>query len=108
MKTILVLLYPFVPHLVSELWTEIADEKSLDETGWPAYAEDVIEPERLLIVVQVDGRVRGKITVSADASRESIEAEALQDARVTSFLQGRKIQRIVQVPRRLVNIVLEG
>jgi len=108
LKTILVLLYPFVPHLVSELWTEIAGEKSLDETGWPAYAEDAIEPERLLIVVQVDGRVRGKITVAADASRESIEAEALQDARVTSFLQGRKIQRIVQVPRRLVNIVLEG
>jgi leucyl-tRNA synthetase len=108
LKTILVLLYPFVPHLMSELWTEIADEKSLDETGWPAYAEDAIEPERLLIVVQVDGRVRGKITVSADASRESIEAEALQDARVISFLQGRKIQRIVQVPRRLVNIVLEG
>ncbi|OGQ82498.1 MAG: leucine--tRNA ligase [Deltaproteobacteria bacterium RIFCSPLOWO2_12_FULL_60_19] len=108
LKTILVLLYPFVPHLVSELWTEIASEKSLDETGWPAYAEKVIEPERLLIVVQVDGRVRGKITVPGDASGESIEAEALRDSRVTSFLQGRKIQRIVQVPRRLVNIVLEG
>ena len=59
-------------------------------------------------MVQVDGRVRGKITVAADASRESIEAEALGDSRVTTFLQGRKIQRIVQVPRRLVNIVLEG
>ena len=108
LKTVLVLLYPFVPHLVSELWTEIAGEKSLDETGWPAYAESVIEPERLLIVVQVDGRVRGRITVPADASRESIEAEALRDSRVTSFLQGRKIQRVIQVPRRLVNIVLEG
>ena len=69
---------------------------------------EALEEERLLIVVQVDGRVRGKITVPADASRELIEAEALADPKVKGFLRGKEIQRVIQVPRRLVNIVLEG
>jgi leucyl-tRNA synthetase len=76
--------------------------------SWPSYSEDALEEERLLVVVQVDGKVRGRITVPADASSESIEAEALADPKVKGFLAGKEIQRVIQVPRRLVNIVLEG
>jgi len=108
LETILILLYPFVPHIASELWENLGHQKSLEEVRWPAYSPQALEEERLLIVVQVDGKVRGKITVPADASKERIEAEALADPRVKGFLHGKEIQRVVQVPRRLVNIVLEG
>jgi len=108
LETIIVLLYPFVPHITSELWENLGQDKTLTEVRWPSYSEDALEEERLLVVVQVDGKVRGRITVPADASSESIEAEALADPKVRGFLAGKEIHRVIQVPRRLVNIVLEG
>jgi leucyl-tRNA synthetase len=60
-----------------------------------------------LIVVQVDGKVRGKLTVPADASGAALEALALEDPKVKAYVAGRRIEKIIQVPRRLVNIVLE-
>jgi leucyl-tRNA synthetase len=108
LETIVVLLYPFVPHMASELWEALGHHESLDQVRWPVYSEEALEEERLLIVVQVDGRVRGKITVPAAATAEMVEAEALADPKVKGFLHGKEIQRVVQVPRRLVNIVLEG
>ena len=107
-ETLVVLLYPFVPHIASELWESLGHRNSLEEIRWPGYSEEALEEERWLIVVQVDGRVRGRITVPADASNEFIEAEALADPKVKGFLHGKEIQRVIQVPRRLVNIVLEG
>ncbi|MBI2351617.1 MAG: leucine--tRNA ligase [Deltaproteobacteria bacterium] len=107
-ETLVVLLYPFVPHMASELWESLGHRNSLEEIRWPGYSEEALEEERRLIVVQIDGRVRGRITVPADASNEFIEAEALADPKVKGFLHGKEIQRVIQVPRRLVNIVLEG
>jgi leucyl-tRNA synthetase len=108
LETILILLYPFVPHAASELWEGLNKETALDNVSWPAYSDEALEQEKLLIVVQVDGKVRGKITVPADASGESIESEAMADPKVKAFLAGKEVRRVVQVPRRLVNIVLEG
>jgi leucyl-tRNA synthetase len=107
LETIVVLLYPFVPHMASELWEDLGHKKSLEEIPWPIYSAEALEKERLLIVIQVDGKVRGRITVPADASSEFIESEALADSKVKGFLHGKQIRRVVQVPRRLVNIVLE-
>ena len=67
-----------------------------------------IREEKLLIVVQVNGKVRGKITVPADVTQEYIETNALADPKVLSFLDGKNVRRVVYVPRRLVNIVAEG
>ncbi|MBI2985597.1 MAG: leucine--tRNA ligase [Deltaproteobacteria bacterium] len=107
-EAIVVLLYPFVPHMASELWENLGHQRGLEEIRWPAYSLEALEEERLLIVVQVDGRVRGKITVPPDASKEFIEAEALADPKVKGFLRGKEVRRVIQVPRRLVNIVSEG
>ncbi len=106
--TIVTLLYPFVPHVASELWAALGKTQPLAEVGWPAYSSEALEQEKLLIVVQVDGKVRGKITVPADASGDAVEALALADPKVKSFLAGKGVQKVIQVPRRLVNIVLEG
>jgi leucyl-tRNA synthetase len=108
LETIITLLYPFVPHITSELWESLEHKTRLDEISWPKYSDEALEEEKLLIVVQVNGKLRGKITVPANVTRERIEAEVLADPKVTGFLNGKKIQRMVHVPRRLVNIVVEG
>jgi leucyl-tRNA synthetase len=108
LETIITMLYPFVPHVASELWESLDHRGGLDAVSWPKYSEAALEEEQLLIVVQVNGKVRGKITVSADVDQTQIESEALQDQKVRSFLDGKKVQKVIHVPRRLVNIVAEG
>ena len=108
LESIMLLLAPFVPHVASELWEQSGHRERLDQVPWPTYSEAALEEEQLLIVVQVNGKVRGKMTVPAEITQERIEASAMADARVMSFCDGKKIKRVVYVPRRLVNIVVEG
>ncbi|MGZ8425221.1 MAG: leucine--tRNA ligase [Candidatus Binatia bacterium] len=108
LESIMLLLAPFVPHVASELWEQSGHDERLDHVAWPSYSEAALEEEQLLIVVQVNGKVRGKMTVPAEITQERIEASAMADARVMSFCDGKKIKRVVYVPRRLVNIVVEG
>ena len=108
METIIQLLYPFVPHLTSELWLSLEKSQALDQIPWPEYSPEALNEEQVLIVLQVNGKVRGKITVPADTQRDQVESDALAEPRVKAFIGGKKVERIVYVPRRLVNIVLEG
>jgi leucyl-tRNA synthetase len=80
----------------------------LERIPWPIYSLEALEEESLLIVVQVNGKVRGKITVPADVTQERIQSQALADSRVAGFLDGKRVRRVVYVPRRLLNIVVEG
>ncbi|MEX0803831.1 MAG: leucine--tRNA ligase [Candidatus Binatia bacterium] len=107
-EAMIILLYPFVPHLMSELWESLEKTQRLEQIPWPEYWPEALEEEHLLIVVQVNGKVRGKMTVPADVQQSQIEVNALADAKVSAFIDGKKVQRIIYVPRRLVNIVLEG
>ncbi len=106
-ETLVVLLYPFVPHVASELWESLGRWEMLEGVPWPTYSQEALAEEELVVVVQVNGKLRGRVTVQADASQEFIEAEALKDQKVKGLIQDKKIKRVVQVPRRLVNIVLE-
>jgi leucyl-tRNA synthetase len=108
LEAMIVLVSPFVPHIANELWYQLGHSESLDQVPWPNYSEAALTEDRLLIVVQVNGKVRNKITVPADMDRSRIEAEALQDERVRSVVGDRRVQKVVYVPRRLVNIVVEG
>jgi len=108
LEAVVLLLAPFVPHVASELWQELGHPGRVDQVPWPTYSSDALEEEKLLIVVQVNGKVRGKITVPADVTQERIETDALTDPKVANLLDGKKVQRVVYVPRRLVNIVVEG
>ncbi|MGH7875828.1 MAG: leucine--tRNA ligase [Candidatus Binatia bacterium] len=108
LETIIVLLAPFVPHAANELWEQTGHRESLDQVSWPSFSVEALEEEKLLIVIQVNGKVRGKITVAADVTEERIQTEALADSKVVGFIDGKKVQRVVYVPRRLVNIVVEG
>ncbi|HWP59251.1 MAG TPA: leucine--tRNA ligase [Candidatus Acidoferrales bacterium] len=106
-ETIVQLLYPFVPHIASELWECLGHAEGLEAASWPTYLSRALEEAELNIVVQVNGKVRSRISVPADAGAELIENEALSDPRVRGFIRSRPVRRVVQVPRRLVNIVVE-
>ena len=108
LETEIVLLSPFVPHIASELWERLGHSEPLADMGWPEYSEAALAQEERLIVVQVNGKLRGKVAVPADAPPEHVESAALADPKVAAFLDGRPVGRVVQVPGRLVNIVLEG
>ena len=107
-ETIIALLYPFVPHVASELWESLGRREPLESIPWPKFSQEALSEEELVVVVQVNGKLRGKVTVPANSSQEFIEAEALKDKKVEGFIRDKKIKRVIQVPRRLVNIVLEG
>jgi leucyl-tRNA synthetase len=107
-EAMIIMLAPFVPHVASELWEQLGHRERLDSIAWPCFSEAALAEEQLLIVVQVNGKVRGKITVPAAMSDDEIKAAALADSKVAAFIDGKKIQRVLYVPRRLVNIVVEG
>ncbi len=108
LETEVVLLAPFVPHVASELWQRLGHRESLAEVAWPEHSEAALVQETRLIVVQVNGKLRGKISVPAGAAEEDVESAALADPKVAGFLDGRSVKRVIQVPGRLVNIVIGG
>ncbi len=105
-EAVVMLLCPFVPHICEELWQNLGHENSLDENGWPVFDEKALIADSLLIVVQVNGKVRGKVTVPADADKEAIEATALADTNVARFIEGKTVRKVIVVPGRLVNVVV--
>ena len=110
MRTLLVLLNPFAPHLTSELW-EILNNKFEDMRGditeqqWPSYDERFLVEDEIEIVVQVNGKLRDKLTVALDAADSEVEAAALALPKIKDLLAGKTVRKVVIVPKKLVNIV---
>ncbi len=100
------LLGPFAPHFAEELWQYLGHDQRLDAYGWPEWDEKVLVSETVLIVVQVNGKVRGKVTVPADADRKVVEETALGDPNVLRYLEGKTVRKVIVVPGRLVNVVV--
>jgi len=99
------LLHPFVPHVTEELWAALGHEPSVLAAGWPEYDEAACAEDVLEIPIQVNGKLRARITVPADASEEEIRAVALGSERVKEVLGGATVRKVIVVPGRLVNIV---
>ncbi|MGH7369303.1 MAG: class I tRNA ligase family protein, partial [Candidatus Methylomirabilaceae bacterium] len=104
-ETLLMLLSPFAPHLCEELWERIGRTPGLFQTAWPVYDPAIIQAEEILVVVQVDGKVRGRVFLPAAATDGVMREAALANERVKGWLRGRSIKKVVTVPKRLVNIV---
>jgi leucyl-tRNA synthetase len=104
-ETALLLLGPFAPHLAEELWQRLGHDESLFRRAWPAADPGALTREAVQVVVQVDGRVRTRLTVSPGTAEEALKREALADGKVTPWLRTREVERVVVVPGRLVNIV---
>jgi leucyl-tRNA synthetase len=105
-ETLLLLLSPFAPHLAEELWEALGNPKPLGTRSWPAHDPAIAAEERLTLVVQVNGKLRGKLSIGTDEDDEAVKKLALEDENVRRFLEGKEIVRVVVVPKRLVNVVV--
>jgi leucyl-tRNA synthetase len=104
----LLLLGPVSPHITEELWAALGHRESLFTQAWPRPDETALARDEVEIVVQVDGRVRGRLTAGVDAREAEIRERALADGKVRPWLDGRQVAKVVVVPGRLVNIVTRG
>ena len=101
------MLAPVAPHIAEELWTEYLKKPySVHTQPWPVVNEEVTREEEIVIPIQINGKLRDRITVSAEASEEEIKATALNSETVQKYLEGRVPQQVIVVPKRLVNIVI--
>jgi leucyl-tRNA synthetase len=106
MQTLTLLLAPIVPHFAEELWETLGNSSSILLAPWPSYLEAALEKDELLIVIQVNGKLRSKFSVSTDADEETIKQMALDDERVKKFTDGQDIKKVIYVKEKLVNIVV--
>ncbi len=104
-RALLLMMAPFTPHIAEELWSRIGGEYSIHQQPWPVADPAVAAEEMIELVVQVNGRVRDKITVPADVTEEAAKAKALASEKVQAQLDGNPPRQIIYVPGRLVNIV---
>ncbi len=104
-ETILRLLGPFCPHVTEELWEQLGHTESLFAQRWPGADLGALVRDEVTVVVQVDGKVRGRMTIDVNASSDVVERLALADDKVRPWVAGRRIEKVVVVPKRLVNIV---
>jgi leucyl-tRNA synthetase len=105
-ESVVLLLAPFVPHVAEELWESLGHQGGVEATGWPSYDPEATVEEELLIVVQVNGKLRGKVTVAVDAGEEQVKAAAFADDKVKPWLDGKQIRKAIYVPGKLLNIVV--
>ena len=101
------LLAPFVPHITEEIWHECGFEGSVHAASWPTYEESALVVDEVEVAVQVNGKVRDKLTVSVSLSKEELEAAAKALPRVQEFTEGKTIVKMIVVPKKLINIVVK-
>ena len=100
------LLYPFTPHICFELWSSLNGQGDIDLAPWPVADEAAMVEDAKLVVVQVNGKVRAKITVPADITEEQVKALATQEAQIAKYLDGVTIRKAIYVPGKLLNLVV--
>lgn len=106
-ETIITILSPFAPHIGEELWQMIGKEGSIFDISWPKYDETALVKDEIEVVVQINGKVRGKLSISSNVSKEEMEKIATEDEKIKSLIEGKEIVKIVAVPKKLVNIVVK-
>ena len=106
LEAVVLMLSPMVPHICHALWETLGHETALVDVPWPAVDASALEADLVEIVVQVNGKLRGRISVAADADNDSIGAQALADPNVQRFVADKEVRKTIVVPGRLVNIVV--
>lgn len=106
-ENLIVLLAPFAPHITEEMWEMIGKTDSVHRQPWPEYDKEALKKDELEIVVQVNGKVRDKILVPADITKADLEQTVLEQDKIKSYINGKKIVKTIVVPKKLVNIVVK-
>ena len=105
-RTYITLLNPVAPHMTEELWEMMAYEGELNQTSWPSYDEDKLSFDSFEMPVQINGKVRGKVIMDKDASKEDAIKSAQEDNNIKSYIEGKEIRKIIYVPGKILNIVV--
>lgn len=99
------LLAPVAPHLAEELWSKLAHTESITYSAWPSYDESKLVEDEIEIVVQMNGKLKAKLMIPKDATKEQMEDAAMKDDAVKEHIEGKTIRKVITVPGKLVNIV---
>jgi leucyl-tRNA synthetase len=105
-EALTLLISPFAPHFAEELWASLGGKGTIAHVAWPKYDQDAIIAAETIIVVQVNGKVRSKLTVPVGTSGKDIEAAALEDSKVKEFMNGKPPKKVIVVQGKLVNVVV--
>jgi leucyl-tRNA synthetase len=107
LAVLVLMLSPMTPHIAEELWEMLGQAGGLARQKWPAYREDLTREEQVEVIIQINGRLRGKILVDEGLAEDETKERAQGDARIAPLIAGKKIVKVVVVPKKLVNIVLQ-
>ena len=105
MATAVTLLSPVAPHVCEELWQALGHAESLAVQPWPTYDEKALVKDEVTLVVQVNGKVRGKFQAANNAPKDEVEKTALEQENVAKFIEGKTVRKVIVIPNKLVNIV---
>jgi leucyl-tRNA synthetase len=110
MRTFLILLNPFAPHISSELWERLAEfgdaRGDVSQQSWPAYDERLLIEDEVEIVIQINGKLRDRVKMPIVATEEELKAVALSNPKVQDRIVGKAVRKVIVVPKKLVNIVV--
>ncbi|MCW4354813.1 leucine--tRNA ligase [Hoyosella sp. YIM 151337] len=105
-EPLVLMMAPLAPHTAEELWSRLGHESPLAHGPFPIADENWLTEDSVEYPIQINGKVRGRVTVPADASREQVEAAALEDSKIAGFIEGRTPRKVIVVPGKMVNVVL--
>ncbi len=107
LRTLVVLLAPFAPHIAEELWHQLGEQGTVCDAQWPAWDEKYLVENEIQMTVSFNGKARFQKTFAADATKETIEKETLADEQGLKYLEGKTIVKVIVVPRKIINIVIK-
>ena len=107
LEDLLKMLAPFAPHISSELWQQLGNDNFIEKSGWPKWNDEFLKTDEIQIIIQVNGKLRGKIKVSTDSGKDEILAIARAEDNVSKFLQDKEVLKEIFVPNKLINFVIK-
>ena len=107
-KTLILLLSPFIPHVAAEMWEHLGYEGALHEQPWPEYDEKALVKDSIEIVVQINGKIKDKINIPGDMSRDDMMKLADENDKIKALTEGKNVVKVIAVPGKLINLVVKG
>ncbi|HEY9569687.1 MAG TPA: class I tRNA ligase family protein, partial [Metalysinibacillus sp.] len=104
---IVLLLSPIAPHIAEEIWQQLGHSETLTYAAWPTFDEAKLEDNEIEMVVQINGKVRAKLKVAKDITKDELEKVALADEKVQEQMAGKALIKLIAIPGKLVNIVIK-
>jgi len=106
LEKLLILLSPFAPHISEELWSHLGHKKSILSESWPKPDANLIREDKITLIIQVNGKVRGQVEAKAGMSEEEAKTLAISQEKVQNWIAGKEIKKVIFVPEKLINIVI--